>query len=215
MKLLGTTVEINRGEVFTLSWYICDNTGKPYMISSDATNPFMLITVSSNTYELKGKWSKNYWLDLSGYPTFDNMTEVYIESTSATPEDYEALYYILDLDGTKTYYRYDRILERYVEYKFMFSKLFLNSDTSEWIESIYNYEVRLVDGRLMSEFLTSLFVSLFPDVDVPVDVETIYKTIYKIKPELVQNIDYTAPLVNISEQTILLKPSKIIVKANT
>lgn len=213
MRTVGTTLQVNRGDVFTLTREVKYVDGKPYMISSTWENPFLLIIVSSNTYELTGKWTKNYWLDVSSYPKFDNMTPVYLASTSQEPEQSDVLYYMLN--GTeREYYRYDRVTSTYKPYVFAFTKRFLNKDTREWVGSEYQYQIRLVAGQLMTNYLTETFQILFPGVPVPTTNEQMYKQIYKVRPDLVADLDYDMLLANYSENQVLLKPSIIIVRAN-
>lgn len=213
MKTLGTTLQVYRGNIFKLERSVAYADGKPFMIASNLTNPYLLITVSSNTYTLKGKWTKNYWLDLSAYPKFDDMTPLFIESLEETPADDERLYYILN-GTTREYYRYDRTANEYKPYEFVFTKIFLNSDTKQWIESEYQYQITFVAGNLTANYLVDTFEFVFPDEPIPPTKELMYKAIYKVRPDLVEDLDYNAVLFSYSENITLQKPSLIVVNAN-
>lgn len=214
MRTVGTTLQINRGDIFTINREIYYIDRKPYMISSGWLNPFLLLIVSSNTYDLTGKWTKNYWLDANNYPKFDDMTPVYLPSISSSPRANNVLYYMLDEQGQRTYYWYDRAVMLYKPYSFTFSKTFLNSDTQEWEASEYQYQIRLVAGQLMFDYLFTTFQIVFPGETIPITNEQLYNRIYKVRPDLVAGLDYNYMLANFSENQVLLKPSIITVRAN-
>lgn len=212
MRVLGTTIEINRGEVFTLRYSLVDEDGTPYMLPDDWRNPYIVIAVSSTIYRQKGSWSKNYWLDLSTYPKFRYMTPVAIMSLDNPPSVENALYYIMNSSGDKEYYYYEN--EIYKPYKFTFSKTFLYHDTKQWIESIYKYQLRTASGQCSRAWLTAIFVHIYPGVEVPTYKEDIAKQIYKVNPKLIEGVDWTAPIVNYETKEILRQPAKIIVRGN-
>lgn len=160
MKTLGTTMVCNRGEVFTMTRGVEDSNGVPFVILKAWTNPYILISVSSTLYRQAGAWSKNYWLSLEGYPTFDCVTPYYIEDLDAEPQEDDRLYYTMDSDGEKAYYRYDRDATEYKPYRFRFSKVFTNKDTREWVESQYSYQIRVVSGDKAEDGAATPIVNL-------------------------------------------------------
>ena len=212
MRILGTTIEINRGEVFTLRYSLADTDGVPYMIPDDWKNPYLVITVASTIYRQKGRWSKNYWLDLSTYPKFRYMKPVAIASLDDPPPVEKALYYIMQPSGEKEYYYYEN--DTYKPYKFTFSKTFLYHDTKQWIESIHRYQLKVASGQCSRDWLTAIFTHLYPESEVPTHKEEIARQICKVRPELLEGVDWTAPIVNYEVREILRQPAKIIVRGN-
>ena len=223
MKTIGNNIVVTRGEVFVLARDIVYNNGAPYVLRSQLENPYLLITISSNTYRLAGRYFKRYWLDLSEYPKFDTTEVKDITLQQLTnhelPEGYSAstcIYRYLSAEGESTYYRYvgQSPDGTYEEYSFSFIQTFLNSDTREWIESIYRYDIRIVSGETTQNYLTETYQTLFPDTPIPGTIEEMYKDICKVKPELLEYVCLSAPIVNYTTNDIVLSPSKLIVDAN-
>ena len=61
MKTLGKTIIVRRGETFILSRKVFKADGSPFVLSKSIVNPYLIITVSSNTYRLNGGYKMNYW----------------------------------------------------------------------------------------------------------------------------------------------------------
>ena len=225
MKTLGKTIIVRRGETFVLSRKVFKADGSPFVLSNSIVNPYLIITVSSNTYHINGGYKMNYWLDLSKYPKFDSVTPVVITSTELSenklPDGYtadeqldcwQAIFYVVS-STQRDYYYYTN--GQYKSYSFVFTKQFLNYHTSQWIESVYQYEFRLVGGQKMEDFLLPLYKAIYPGRDwIPTDNRTLYNEIKKCRPDLVQNIRYSAPLASYFVEDILQRPEKLVIKAN-
>lgn len=228
MRTIGKTIIVHRGETFKLKRAVYKEDGvTPYVLSMNVENPYLIITVSSNNYKVDGKYKLNSWLDLSSYPSFRRTNAEYLAISYITPispnyndlpygynsDGKDCIFYTQDSYGNKEYWYYDGSV--YKEYDFTFSKQFLNIHTSQWIESQYLYEFRIVGGKRTDEYLSSLYDSVYPDRTYkPSGNFELYKEIKKCNPELVKGIRPSAPLVNFSTQDILQKPEIIIVKSN-
>lgn len=219
MRTLGKQIIVSRGEVFVMARKVIRQNNTPYILRSQLKNPYLLIAVSSNTYKLQGKYLKNYWLDLSSYPKFEtleikDLTKQEFD-TNTLPSGYTAtkcIYKYVSSYGDIGYYYYKD--NKYTTYEFSFVKTFLNVDTREWIESNYQYEIRLVSGEKTSVVLTDMFVSLFPDTIVPNTLQEIWTAINEVRPDLVANISVTAPLASFDTNDIFVPPSVMTIKAN-
>lgn len=223
MKVLDKQVIVRRGEVFVMSREVVRQDGSPYVLRSQLDNPYLLISVSSNTYKLKGKYLKNYWLDLSNYPKFERSTITDITreqlQDNTLPDGFFAetcVYRYLTEFGEKEYYRYVGTSPggKYEPYSFSFVKTFLNVDTREWIESNYQYEILILSGETTRTYLTNIFTSLFPDEIVPDTLQEIYDEINKVRPDLLTNVSVTSPLANYVTNDTIVPPSILTIKAN-
>lgn len=65
MKIVGDTVYIQRGEIWSLDFDVTDEKGRPYMLFSKWSNPYLAITVAGSMYEQTGDMRETHWLDLS------------------------------------------------------------------------------------------------------------------------------------------------------
>lgn len=223
MRILGKQIIAYRGEVFVMSMEVVRSDGSPYVLRSQLNNPYLLISVSSNTYRLKGKYLKNYWLDLSSYPKFEQATITDISQEqlqdNVLPEGFTAetcIYRYMSELGEKEYYRYIGTSPggKYEPYSFSFVKTFLNVDTREWIESNYQYEIRILSGETTRTYLTNTFTALFPAEEVPDTIQEIYDAINKVRPDLLTYVSVTSPLANFATNDIIVPPSVLTVKAN-
>lgn len=220
MNTVGNNIIVTRGEVFVLSREVVYKSGAPYVLRSQLNNPYLLITISSNSYRMKGKYFRRYWLDLSTYPKFDTaevrditFTEL---SNNRLPSGYSAstcIYRYVTEDGESEYYRYVGTSPsgEYEPYSFTFTMTFSNAETREWIESNYSYSIRIVSGETTETYLTETFESLFPDEPLPGKFEDMYKAIAEVKPDLVEYVSVNAPIVNYVTNNIILQPSKLTI----
>ena len=223
MRTIGNNIVVTRGEVFVLARDIVYRNGAPYVLRSQLENPYLLITVSSNTYRMKGKYFRRYWLDLSTYPAFDtaevkDITEEQLTSNTL-PENYTAttcIYRFVTPAGESEYYRYVGTSPNgtYQSYSFSFVKTFLNTDTRDWVESNYLYEIQIVSGQTTVEYVTNTWNSLFSGQPMPSTVEDMYNEIMKERPDLLEGVSLDNVLVNFTSNDIILSPSKITINAN-
>lgn len=222
MKVVGKSIVVHRSETFVLARQVFkdDLNHTPFVLTNSILNPYLIITISSATYKVNGGYKANFWLDLSNYKKFNSRTPVQITtsqlSLNTLPSGSTAtssIYYVVNSEGTRDFYYYDG--EAYQPYSFVFKKQFDSIITKEWIESIYQYEFRLVGGAKTVDVLTNMYKGIYPDRDwVPTDNRTLYEEIKKCRPDLVRNIRYSAPLANFFTEDILQRPEKLIIKTN-
>lgn len=219
MRMLGTTLIVNKGETFTLSKTVINSDGSPYVMYKHWTNPYLLIKVASNVYDFEGKYIHRYWLDASSYPSFvKNKPEYISDLDNGLPAGYSEDYttfYTIDEDGNRSYYYWN--IDKFVPYSFKFNKTFINTDTSKWIESIYQYEILMTSGNKTIDVLQGMYTSLNRNNDgyeIPTDTRTLYYYILDRKPEWVKGVEFNAPLINYNTHDILQKPSKLIIENN-
>lgn len=114
-------------------------------------------------------------------------------------------------DSGREYYVWNET--EYVQYSFSITKTFLNHDTKDWISGIYKYDMTICSGQLMFDWLTRNFESLYPGVTPPESNEELARYICKSGDSgLLRNVDITEPLVSYNINTVLLGPTKLIVK---
>lgn len=217
MIMLGSNMVVYRGEEFVLRCEVVNSLGQPYVLSNTLQNPYILIVVSSNTYRQRGRYIMRYWLDISDYPKFETVDIQHIPNLDKAPTEYGypsndfAVWYVVDAAGNTEYYYYDN---GYKPYSFAFTKTFLSQDTAAWIESLYTYEINLVDGKTTLSYLKGYYEGLYPGQPVPDSALELWKAICKVKPELLKDIHIEAPLANFAIADVLRGPSKITIKAN-
>ena len=185
MKTYNNEISIQRGETFTMSKILQNKDGSPYIISSELNNPFFLLTIASSSYAQKGRYIKNYWLDLKDFPRFLYTTPVNIRDynsngfdgiTSLTDEvhegksikylffknstyiePYDFVYYD-DVVGVRVYKYWDTVVNGWVDYECKLSQVFTFEDTNELTGQSYVYSIRLVTGQTMSDYLDDVCV---------------------------------------------------------
>lgn len=221
MRTLGRKIIVHRGETFTFRAEIFKNDGvTPYMLFDTYVNPYMVLTVSSNSLSMQGKYQLNSWLDLSTYHKFKYSEPYYVEdsvvSANTLPQGHNAgeyLYYTQDENGVKTFYYYPS--NAYQVYSFVITKQFLNAQTKYWIESQYMYELSLMCGQFTIEVLTNTYKSVYPDREwIPTDSRQLYEEIEKCRPDLLKGIRWSAPLTNYSTMDVIQRPEPLIIKNN-
>lgn len=65
MRMVGDTIEIQRGEKFSLDFELIDYKGEPLTILNKWKNPYIIITVTSARNKQVGDYRKTWWLDLN------------------------------------------------------------------------------------------------------------------------------------------------------
>lgn len=127
--------------------------------------------------------------------------------------DKRVLYYVVSSEG-REYYCYNERNDSWEKYHFAMASKFINADTKKWIGQIYQYEIALCSGELMTDWLTKVFKSLYPDVDAPAANAELAHYICKKRPDLLEGVNVYEPLVSYGTNQVLLGPSKLIVKEN-
>lgn len=70
MRLKGTDLTVYTGEQFTLDFIVRNEDGSPYVIPSQYTDPYILLTVTSSNYQQVGRYRREMWLSCKNYPKF-------------------------------------------------------------------------------------------------------------------------------------------------
>lgn len=70
MRLKGTDLTVYTGEQFTLDFIVRNEDGTPYVIPSQYTDPYILLTVTSSNYQQVGRYRREMWLSCKNYPKF-------------------------------------------------------------------------------------------------------------------------------------------------
>lgn len=123
-------------------------------------------------------------------------------------------YYIINGNSNREYYVYDAETNSYIKYTFVVQKRFLNNDTKKWIGQIYQYEIALCSGKLMTEWLKEVFQTLYPNTIVPNANSELAHYICKKRPDLLEGVNINEPLVSYTTNRVLQGPCKLIVKEN-
>lgn len=70
MKTFNNELVVHRGETFSIDKIVQNKDGSPYIVSSELSNPYWLLSVSTTRYEQANRYVKNYWLDLTNFLKF-------------------------------------------------------------------------------------------------------------------------------------------------
>lgn len=149
MRLKNYDIYCYQGETFSLDFSIINEDGGPYVVSNKMLNAKLLLTISSTRYSQKDDVVERYWLDLTNLPKFYNTTAVKLETFDKLPDGWtadEAIYYVEDEFGNKTYKYYDNE-GNWKDYDFRITFGFTSEQTNNWIEQRYLYSIKLVDGE--------------------------------------------------------------------
>ena len=167
MRVYGQNITIHRGESFTVDFLLTNKDGSPFIVSSEMTHPYYLVSVVSNVYNTKNEYEYNVWCDLSKSYRFKDthaVSKTGAINTWTAPSDY------LDnigvaLDGLEYYNAcvfYSTITKKYYVYKYTddvtaayvecddinLNRLVLSFPTEvtqEWSGQNYTYSIRLVE----------------------------------------------------------------------
>ena len=165
---IGFDVRGNDGAPYVLSSQLEGNGCKAYLL--------LTVASSANVTESERK-VYNFWGDTSNIDKFyttkplmrDDVGAVGASASAAwtainsehitdderakgiTPANY-AIYYKEDDDGTRTYRRItgtDANTAKWADYKFLYYKHFSKSITEQWVESQYDYALKVVSGTVV------------------------------------------------------------------
>lgn len=70
MQVRNNEVNVVRGETWTMSRRIENRDGSPFIVCSELTNPYWLITITSDYYRQSSRYIINKWLNLKDFPRF-------------------------------------------------------------------------------------------------------------------------------------------------
>lgn len=217
MKMLGDKIVIQRGETFTYRKEVVEQDGSPFVLPK-LTNPYLLISITSDRYFQGKRISYNYYIDLSTYPQFDEPYPLFFPDNVLPDEipeghaaDY-AVWYLITDSGEREYYYWNN--DQFEIYSFAIEKTFNAYDTFKWTDRLYTYEIRIVSGTDMNEALTNMWKTYYGDENVPTDNATLYKDLLKVEPALVKSINFNAPIYTYYSNTIIQAPRIIVVYPN-
>lgn len=222
MKTIGNKIVIRRGETFKLSCKLyMDDCETPYILRKGIPNQYLCIIITSTTLNVDKRYRCTYWLDLSKYPKFKRRKAEPISSEDLAANKLSngyasdtCVFYILYENGTKEYYYYNSD-NKYEPYEFKISKLFLNKDTNDLIESNYNYQFVVVGGTASIDTYKSIYTELYPDrLYIPQTESELREEICKIQPDFAKQFKPNVPISNYFIYDELRKPEQLIVKSN-
>lgn len=236
MKTLNNQIFVQRGETFSIDRAIENKDGSPYVICSEINNPYFLLTVTSTRYEQEDRYMLRKWIDLSTVPrfkqtkivdlrdynkTFDDITEV------TTYEEYEnVLFYVTEGDKLILYqvgdavftdgesYKYwdpNKTENGWTDYKCRFVVMFSSSITKNWVEQNYCYSINLVGGESSENVLREICDN--NDILYTSDKTSLKKLLDDLNIEYDKSL-FKRPLINISADIVVLKPTKLTVSSN-
>lgn len=68
MKVYNNELYVSQGEEITVDFEIQNPDGSPYIVSSEITNPYYLVTFANSRYTQQNQYKLNLWLKI-GYPS--------------------------------------------------------------------------------------------------------------------------------------------------
>lgn len=171
MQVLNNEIFLTQGEQITLDFLLQNKDGSPYIISNKLKNPYFLVTVASSQYEQSDRYVLNKWCDAKKYYTFYTTQPIAISSTKGFPAnlpdavkqdvisnnngDYStyAVWYTIDSNDNKTYYRWTGTA--FTKYECRFVITFTPEVTEQWTGRNFIYEIKLVDGEVNNDYTVS------------------------------------------------------------
>lgn len=226
MYTVGLKIYITRGESFTIDFSVKDKTGRPYIVLNKIQNPYLKITVASDKYNASNNYVKTWWLDLTnGYnengenillPKFSSVDVKEVNSISEVGNaDTDTEHYLYRVIGDDKYYYLDDIVK---EYNFRILKTFLSGITSEWIEKQYTYDIKLVGGQTVVDYIQGIVRAnnLIPD-DTPIqsNLQELLN-LFVGHEELLEGVHLDGrPLQSIDINQDILQPTEIYVASDT
>lgn len=246
MNVIGENIITKRGESFTVGFLITKEYSGyefPYWTEAGILNPYYLLQVRNSEFYEKDKGSiYNYWIpckimtpiDASGFnllqchglpqsssnengPTSAKNGDLYYDI-----QDYEPKFHIkIDYSGAKGHLDVTGT---------MFKKTFLPIDAKNFRQGNWWYDIFLVSGVTMVDYLRGKYESFFHDRSIDgtikeMDIYTkreyelygksskwLYDRICSYDPCFRDSVNWEHPLVNYQEVDKLTNPRKFIVR---
>lgn len=226
MKTVGLKIYITRGESFSIDFSVKDKTGRPYVVLNKIQNPYLKITVASDKYSASKTYIKTWWLDLTnGYnengehillPKFSSVEPKEVNSINEVGNaDTDTEHYLYRVIGDNKYYYNDGEVK---EYNFRIVKTFLSGITSEWIEKRYTYDIKLVGGQTVVDYVQGLVRAheLIPsDTPIESDLNSLLN-LFVGHEELLEGVRLDGrPLQSEDINQDILEPTEISVASDT
>lgn len=207
MQLKGNEMTVSRGETFTIDRTIINRDGSPFVISSEWNNPYILITVSSSSYNQENRYVLNIWLSLKDIPAFHNTT--ILEAKSENDIEAGAVYYY---NGKYVYLSNikdgNNMLE---EYSLRIIYPFTHEITKEWVEQSYLYSIRLVAGTSVEQYVDAVYTSISGVIRDNLTHEEKIQYILNMDATKLEGINIERPLVSFDTAIDILTPTKLSV----
>lgn len=207
MQLKGNEMTVTRGETFTIDRTIVNRDGSPFVISSEWNNPYILITVSSSSYNQENRYVLNVWLSLKDVPVFHNTT--ILEAKTEDDIDFDALY---SYNGKYVYLSKvvdgNKILE---EYSLRIIYPFTHEITKDWVEQSYLYSIRLVAGTSIEQYVDAVYTGISGVVHDNLTHEEKIQYILNMDATKLEGINLERPLVSFDTAIDILPSTKLSV----
>lgn len=244
MKIFGDRLEIHQGEYFNMEFKISSSDIEyiPYIISSEISNPFFVISLSSSKFD-KGRRYVNHW-----WNEIDDMIPRFYQTVPKFDKEYDDLRDLptIPSPGSETYktrllYQYTLSYEDidpitghrpYHYYYFSYDneevtgrvdgyecviRMYISTIESENLNGgEYVYGIYVVGGELLTDFLSDIYELKGRPSNWPDTIKDVLAYIRKNWPGLIQDdIEYDSPLGRIDYQEVILPMSKFVVSENT
>lgn len=135
-------------------------------------------------------------------------------------EPSDAVFYVEDFDGKKTYKYWDVDLNSWEDYRFRITKTFQSSDTKAWVPQNYVWSIQLVSGADSLTYLTGVCDYNLIKYDVFEGTsdkerddycEYLYKLLIDNNVRLSLDFNVTAPISSSDMSVVILTPTKLSV----
>lgn len=207
MQLKGNEMTVTRGETFTIDRTIVNRDGSPFVISSEWNNPYILITVSSSSYNQENRYVLNAWLSLKDVPAFHNTT--ILEAKTEDDIDFGALYFY---NGKYVYLSKvvdgNKVIE---EYSLRIIYPFTHEITKEWVEQSYLYSIRLVTGTSIEQYVDAVYIGISGAIYNNLTHEEKIQYILNMDATKLEGINLERPLVSFDTAIDILPSTKLSV----
>lgn len=226
-------LQIYRGETFTIDKIFQNKDGSPYIVSSELTNPYWLLSISNTTYYQENRTVKNYWLPVN-VPRFRStlpvaLTDIKTSSTGSAPvytsfddnitfpivgyynshavsfDEKDCVFYV-EVNGVKTYKYWDN---GWKDYECRIIKTFTQDDTSDLYAQNYLFSISLVSGMTTEDYVENLAI----DYELAVEgfsTEQLYEILTKqVELKFPKNFSITQPIGYIDTSYPILEPTRM------
>lgn len=243
MQTRNNEIIVHRGETWTMRKLIKNKDGSPYIISSRLNNPYWLISIASATYSQANRYVLEMWLNINDSPRFKITRPVELKSinpsytfeNTSIPTGYEydedtgkltyanvAIFYekLSDSVINYKYWEYidneDNLYDgKWVDYKCSITLPFTKDITDNWIEQNYYYNISLVDGETLINYLNTVAEQLSIDTtNISNNKNALYSSIFDIEPNLLSEVNIEKPLYREDNVFVILPKTKLTVRTN-
>lgn len=127
MQILNNKIHIQQGEIWSLDFHLASKNKHPYLLHKRLKNPFLVMTISKNTYSQSDDFKEVHWLNLDKRYIEDAYGNVTLEHTKRFTST-EPLY----LSDASLSYSLEDLLEIY-------PKMSTKEDDAFYIENFLFY----------------------------------------------------------------------------